>query len=85
MPNDSLTQPRLRDYGRRNFDISFIRNQPIRERYNVQFRAEFFNFFNTPALSPGSGSSVTVGTPQFGKVLIGANPRQIQLGLRLVF
>jgi hypothetical protein len=85
MPNDSLTQPRLRDYGRRNFDMSLIRNQPIRERYNVQFRAECFNVFNTPALSLGSGSSVTVGTPQFGKVLIGTGARQIQLGLRLVF
>ncbi len=85
MPNDSITQPRLRDFGRRNFDMSMIRNQPFKERYNVQFRAEFFNVFNTPALALGSGSSVTVNTPQFGKVLAGASPREIQLGLRLVF
>ena len=64
---------------------SLIRNQPFKERYNVQFRAEFFNVFNTPAVSLGSGSSVTVNAPQFGKVLIGGSPREVQLGLRLVF
>jgi hypothetical protein len=85
MPNDSITQPRLRDPGRQNFDMALIRNQPFRERYNVQFRAEVFNVFNHAALSLGSGSSVTVGTPQFGKILTGTNPRNIQLGLRLVF
>ncbi len=85
IPNDSLTQPRLRDPGRRNFDMSFIRNQPFRERYNVQFRVECFNIFNHPFLSLGTGSSVTVNTPQFGKILTGTAPREIQFGLRLVF
>jgi hypothetical protein len=85
MPNDSLNQPRLRDPGRRDFNISFIRNQRFKERYNAQFRAEFFNLFNTPALSLGNGSSVTVNAPQFGKILTGTSPRNIQLGLRFLF
>jgi hypothetical protein len=85
MPNDSLTQPRLRDPGRSNFDISLFRNQRFGERYNVQFRAEFYNIFNTPALSLGTGSSVTVNAPQFGRILNGTNPRNIQLGLRFLF
>ena len=51
----------------------------------AQVRAEFYNLFNTPALSLGNGSSVTVNAPQFGKILIGTSPRNIQLGLRLVF
>lgn len=85
MPNDSLIQPRLRDPNRVNFDMSFIRNQPIRERFNVQFRAELFNIFNHPFLSLGTGSSVTVNTPQFGKILTGTSPREIQLGTRIVF
>jgi hypothetical protein len=85
MPNDSLTQPRLRDPGRRNFDISLFRNQRIGERVTAQFRAEFYNMFNTPALSLGNTSSVTVNAPQFGKVLIGTNPRNIQFGLRIIF
>jgi len=85
MPTDSLTQPQLRNYGRRNFDLAFIRNQPLRERYNVQLRADVSNLFNTPALTLGTGSSVTIGTPQFGKVLSGGSPRNIQLALRLTF
>jgi hypothetical protein len=85
MPNDSLTQPSLRDPGRKNFDISLFRNQRIGERFNAQFRAEFYNMFNTPQLSLGNTSSVTVNAPQFGKVLIGTNPRNIQFGLRLIF
>jgi len=85
IPTDSLTQPQLRNYGRRNFDIAFIRNQPFKERYNIQLRADITNFFNTPALSLGTGSSVTIGTPQFGQVLTGGGARNIQLALRFTF
>ena len=85
LPNDSLTQPRLRDPGRRDFGLSFIRNHKFREHWNAQFRGEFFNLFNTPFLSLGNGSSVTVNAPQFGKILSGTSPRNIQFGIRLVF
>lgn len=85
IPTDSLTQPQLRNYGRRNFDMAFIRNQPIGERYNVQLRADITNLYNTPALTLGTGASVTIGTPQFGRVLTGGSPRNIQLGLRFTF
>jgi uncharacterized ubiquitin-like protein YukD len=85
IPTDSLTQPQLRNYGRRNFDFAFIRNQPIKERFNVQLRADITNFFNTPALTLGTGASVTVGTPQFGQVLTGGSPRNIQLAARFTF
>lgn len=85
LPNGSVTEPRLRDPGRRNFDVSLSRNQEFRERYNLQFRAEFFNLSNTPQLSLGTTSSVTLNAPQFGKVLSGTSPRNVQLGLRMVF
>ena len=85
MPTDSLTQPQLRDYGRHNFDLSLIRNQTFKESYNLQFRIEAFNIFNTPALSLGKDSSVAVGNPQFGKVLTGTNPRVLTLGVRFLF
>ena len=65
--------------------MSFTRNQPFKEHYNVQFRAELFNIFNHPVLTLGTGSSVTIGTPQFGQVLTGGGQRTIQFGLRLVF
>jgi hypothetical protein len=85
MPNDSETQPQLRDYGRANLDMSLFRKQVIKERYAVQLRIEAFNIFNHPMLSLGPGSSVTVSSAQFGQVLEGINPRQLQLGLRLMF
>jgi len=85
LPTDSLLQPQLRNYGRRNFDFAFIRNQPIRERYNLQIRADITNFFNTPAKTLGIGASVTIGTPQFGQVLTGGAPRNIQLAARFTF
>jgi len=84
-PTDSLTQPALRDYGRANFDMSFFRNQKISERLTAQFRVETFNIFNHPMLSLSNGSSVSVSSAQFGQVLVGINPRQVQLGLRLLF
>jgi hypothetical protein len=62
-----------------------MRNQPIGERFNVQLRADITNFFNTPALTLGTGSSVTIGTPQFGRVLTGGSPRNVQLALRVTF
>ena len=52
---------------------------------NIQFRGEFFNMFNTPALSLGNGSSVTVNAAQFGRILSGTSPRNVQLGIRVVF
>jgi hypothetical protein len=65
--------------------MSLFRNQPFKEHYNVQLRFEAFNVFNHPMLSLGTGSSVTIGTPQFGQTLIGINPRQMQIGVRLLF
>jgi hypothetical protein len=34
--------------GFKNVDFSLFKNFPIAERFKVQFRAEFFNLFNTP-------------------------------------
>ena len=65
--------------------MSVFRNQKVGERYNVQFRLEAFNVMNHPMLTLGNGSSVTVSSAQFGQVLTGINPRQLQLGLRLLF
>jgi trimeric autotransporter adhesin len=49
----------------------------------VQVRAEFFNGFNTPVFNvPNS----TFGNANFGSVTSQLNiPRQIQLGLKILF
>jgi len=38
----------FRDFGFRNVDFSVIKNWMIAERFNLQFRGEFFNIFNHP-------------------------------------
>jgi hypothetical protein len=84
IPNDSLSQPNLRGPRRINTDFSLIKNTRFLERYNMQFRAEFFNLFNHPALSLPI-SDVT--NAQFGQITsgIGGSERNIQFGLRFVF
>jgi hypothetical protein len=84
VPNDSLSQPNLRGPRRINTDISLIKNTRIKERANIQFRAEFYNVFNHPAL----GAPVTdVTNAQFGQIItsIGGSERNIQFGLRVLF
>jgi hypothetical protein len=67
-----------------NFDISVIKNNPFRERYNIQFRAEMYNISNRPALD-ARGATVDVASPLFGQIVTGGNPRNIQFGLRFVY
>jgi hypothetical protein len=70
-------------------DVSLLKNFPLRERMNVQFRAESFNFLNHPSFT-GINTSVNFNaagqpTQNFGAVT-GAGPgRVIELGLKLIF
>jgi hypothetical protein len=80
--SDSRTEPDLRTAGLMNFDFSLMRNQPIRDRGNVQFRAEAFNLFNRPQLDEPD-SSVT--SPTFGRILGGGGNRALQLAIRISF
>ena len=58
------------------------RTQWIKERVNVQFRAEFFNAFNTPQFGEPVGG---VTDRNFGRILSGGGGRSIQLGLRISY
>ncbi|MBI3681268.1 MAG: hypothetical protein HY235_12845, partial [Acidobacteria bacterium] len=80
--NDSRTQPVLRIPGLKTFDLNISRSQPIKERVNLQFRAEFFNAFNTPQFGAPNGS---VTATNFGQITSAGGTRTIQLGLRLSF
>jgi hypothetical protein len=84
--------------GSTNADVSIFKNTTIGERTMLQFRAEFFNFTNTPtfylpsANSPtltcigAPGSACNSNNPSFGKLSSGtATGRQIQFGLKLYF
>lgn len=74
--------------GSHNWNFGLFKNTPITERTMVQFRAEFFNLFNTPqfGLASASSPSLTFGNPAFGKLVTSANVgRQIQFGLKLLW
>ena len=84
LPTDSLSQPNCRGPGIVGFNISLIRNVLFHEHYNVQFRFETYNTFNHPVLS-ASGNTTIVNSPQFGQIVNGGAPRNVQLGLRFLF
>ncbi len=80
---DTLTGP-----GLATWDLSFLKDTPVRERLNLQFRAELFNLlnranFNTPnaitftptGVSPTAGVITSTSTTS----------RQIQFGLKLLW
>ena len=55
---------------------------PIRERLGLTYRAEFFNFTNTPAF----GLPDQVFTDQtFGRITSAGTPRQTQFALKFLF
>jgi hypothetical protein len=73
----------LRGPGSVNFDLSAVKNIPIKERIRMQFRAEFFNAFNKTNL--GTPFSTANNATRFGRIESAAGPRIIQLALRLAF
>ena len=77
--------------GTHQVDLSFQKTTTFSSDGNLalQFRAEFFNLFNTPQLNnPDAG----IGSPNVGRILAAGDPanftrtsRQIQLGLKFYF
>jgi Carboxypeptidase regulatory-like domain len=63
-----------------NDDFSVLRQFPISEKWGrFEFRAEFFNLFNTVNLR---GPASTLTAANFGALTSAANPRLIQFGLK---
>jgi hypothetical protein len=68
--------------GINNWDISFAKEFPVRERVRLQFRAEFFNFFNHAQFGqPDLG----VQSNFFGQVRSARDPRISQVALKLLW
>ena len=88
----------FRDSGFRDWDLSVFKNWKFKERLTAQFRAEFFNFLNRPNFAnPGLNGTNDPSGGAFGAenatpdvaatnpVLGTGGPREIQLGLKLLF
>ncbi len=70
--------------GPRSFDLdsTLSRNFTLPERLNLQFRAEFFNILNHPNFDL---PNATIGGTGYNTISTVADPRQLQLALRLNF
>ena len=67
----------------KQLDFSLFKNFKATERFNIQFRAEAFNLTNTPLFGM---PNTQVGSALFGQVTSQENsPRQVQLGLKILF
>jgi hypothetical protein len=68
--------------GLKNWDMGLSKNYRFSERFNLQFRAEFFNLFNNVNFStPRRNFNLT----RFGVIESAGRSREIQFGLKLVF
>jgi hypothetical protein len=81
--NVSRTLPDVRGPAFNNVDVSLLKNTVIRERLQLQFRAEYFNVLNHPNFwQPNSA----FGSQQFGQLNTTTGlPRVGQLALKLLF
>jgi hypothetical protein len=68
--------------GARDFDFSAMKVFRLTEKHRLQFRAEFFNFFNHPSFG---GPNINVDNPGFGAIRSGGGGREGQLALKYIF
>ena len=66
----------------KNIDFSLAKNWRFHERYQIQFRAEFFNLFNHPNFV-GFDTDTRNGT--FGRLTVTQSSREAQLGIKFTF
>jgi Carboxypeptidase regulatory-like domain len=70
----------VRGPGLQNADLMLGKTFRLRERANLEFRAEAFNVSNTPGLSDPNG---TFGSAAFGTITSASDPRDFELALKL--
>ncbi len=81
----------LRGIPNRQWDFSAVKNWKFTERYNVQFRAEFFNLLNQvnyagPSAAPNTPATFGQAQSLAGSALTSSgSPRAIQLALKFIF
>lgn len=63
-------------------DLKIGKNFRYAEKYRLEFRAEMFNFTNTPNFGLPNG---TLNSPSAGQITGAGDPRIVQFGLKLAF
>lgn len=66
-----------------NVDMSLIKRTTIRERFNIEFRADAFNVFNRTNFNVGQMQNIN--DPDFGVIKATFDPRILQFALKLNF
>ena len=72
----------FRNQGLINMDASMLKNNRLRENWNLQLKFEFFNVLNRVNLGTMTNN---LGSSNFGKILSEGTPRIVQIGARLSF
>jgi hypothetical protein len=72
----------VRGPGFRNLDLAIVRRVALSARRTLEIRAEVFNVTNTPPLGAPNG---VFGSAAFGTITTAADPRVIQLAVKLIF
>ncbi len=73
----------MRGPGQHNLDFSLFKTFKPVEKMSLQFRAEAFNFTNSPTWN---GPGTTVNNPStFGIITSASGNRTVQLALKLLF
>jgi hypothetical protein len=69
------------------WDMGLMKNFKMTERFNLQFRAEYFNVLNRVNLSDPSATTgiATKSSSSFGQITGAGDPRIGQLALKLMF
>jgi hypothetical protein len=65
-----------------NVDLAMSKSVRVRERWNVQFRAEFFNAFNHPNFNI---IGRIINSTTFAQALNQLDPRQLQFGIKVTY
>jgi hypothetical protein len=86
--DESRVDPTLRQDGINNFDFALFKRTYFGpdEKFNLEFRTEFFNIFNRVQFAAPNTSCCSNNNPSFGQVSADVNsPRLIQFGLKFSF
>jgi hypothetical protein len=81
----------LQGPGYQTWDFTIGKHFPMGERFNLEFRSDFFNIFNHPNFllansgPQNSNNSTILGAAQFGFLTAARDPRLVQLSLKLSF